>query len=166
MSDVVVIYKKSLRPITIKPTTTIKELKAIINSPNTTIKLFFRDGRELMPIVFETDKYDHVDFSQYSDVLYGTKIYLEDKQLPTVYVLFNSDSYTNNDFEDALLITSLSLKTIHKYWVDNYLKTRLGIFLTKYKLTEIDYDNPEVVDGISREIELSGYLKLYRTQLV
>ena len=91
-------FQKRLK-ITINPTITIGQLKAMINAlplgtykNNFTVKFLFGNGQELAPTVFNSNVYDNINFEQYANVLEGSRIYITDPENDHGYVLVSHDT--------------------------------------------------------------------------
>ena len=119
MTTVPVTHQSSYAPldfqIVINPTTTIRDLKKLLDeklddipdNPNDslnwfTIKLTVGDGTELLPLIFDSTDYDHVDFNLYQSVLPGTKIDLDDRYIDKVYSLINYNSDDPEPLENSV----------------------------------------------------------------
>ena len=71
--------------ITIYPETTIKQVKDIIRGLHfdiRTAKLYFNNGEQLSPVVFETDNYDNVNFGAHTTTLPGSRLVVRILQPP------------------------------------------------------------------------------------
>ena len=180
MTTVPVTHQSSYAPldfqIVINPTTTIGDLKKLLDEkiddvPSNPydslnwfkIKLTFGDGTELLPLIFDSTDYDHVDFSLYQSVLPGTKIDLDDRNIDKVYSLINY----NSDDPEPILITSKNIKTIYKYFVSEFLDdAEVVAMLGEWNLTKLDYSDARVTRAISDKMDEDESIVLQKTDLV
>jgi len=74
------INNQKMYQINILPTTTISQLKetirGIVKQNNYTIRLVFNNGEELLPLVFQTNTYDNVNFQSQATIINGGQIYI------------------------------------------------------------------------------------------
>ena len=71
------IFIRSDMKFDIEPTTTVKELKDFLISNDFDFKtttFTFSNGKQLSPIVFQTNQYDNVDFMRYGNYLKGSSL--------------------------------------------------------------------------------------------
>ena len=136
----------TVNDINVQPTTTIKELKEMINPHLLTlndsqIKFIFNDGQELDPIVWKSNSYDNIDFKAQTKLLDGAKIYItgQPKVKLSVYMLLQE--------EHDILYASTDQSKVLKYFVDNHIRDT-GFETIDEMMTELygvdqpfDYDN-------------------------
>ena len=83
----VYVDNKKLHQVNILPTTTISQLKetikGMIQQNKYTNKLVFNNGEELLPLVFQTNTYDNINFQSKVTIIQGGQIYIniEEKNL-------------------------------------------------------------------------------------
>lgn len=157
--------------LVISPTTTIKDLKTSIveqlsdayDLEHFYTKLTFGNGVELLPFVFDTNTYDTVNFAQYSDILPGTKIQLTDKPSTRVYMLLSTGDPSDLD---PVLITSLKLENVLKFWVREILyEENVETFLARHNLSEVNYKDHAFIRAFTDEMDSDEYYLFVETRL-
>ena len=99
----------------IKPSTTILDIKTHLINNNydlNTVIFIFNNGKKLDSVVFQTDKYDNVNFESYKDIIVGSYLIASQKSVTTDMKIdvFNklyqglSNKYYRNyqDFKDGV----------------------------------------------------------------
>ena len=163
MTTIELTHPSFVTVITISPTTTIIDLKTMINNQlgqrgetlsNYKTRFVFGNGTELAPFIFDTNEYDQVNLQQYTVVLPGSKIELTPKPQIKVYILLG----LGEDTEDPVEILSRDMVKILRYYISEVLyEENIPEFLTKYKLDRLDFNNRTVVNAILNEIAEDDY---------
>jgi len=160
MTSVNVIHPYFNTTLTVVPTTTVLELKNMLNVSlrsrqedltDYKVKFVFGNGTELMPFVFDRDEYDQVNCQMYVTVLPGSRIELSTRPHPMAYILISIGEYT--DMSDPVEIVTLDPMNVYKWYVSEILQEDdISDFLARHNLSELDYNNNSVIRAIRNEM--------------